>query len=371
MNKLRILFVLMIVFTLAACVPQGPRVQTLPGKRPAPPETARRPTDGSGAVRPDGPVAGREQADIAYLDERLSAYEEKYQKWQALAGQMGRGKQEIDGAGQGKQCLRYAGTVFDYYDRLREQATLPAGATGRFKKKAVDPWEASRADIAYLESDCDTVHEQIRERLAQRDRELSEPARKLEGVIAAYVENRQYNEALAAYRNLERRFPGWEPSLKTRHAYGLALLRTNQLDQAGQVLREVLPQLEPGEQPAVKLLLADLLWATHQFEEARDLYQSLAYQHASRKESENWVAQQLAVMEQVDRGSEEMAAYISLLQIYLAFDGRQPPPGLEDAVARIQARFPGSIISQRAQQILQATGNQATSWVNEQISAAA
>jgi hypothetical protein len=367
-HRFLFLLALVMVISLAACAPQRPRVQ-LPEKQPgsAPVELPRAAAEPGDVAQPGGSEARKDLPDTSYLEKRLFAYEEKYLQWQAVASKLVTGVQGIDDAGQWQRCQLYIGTLYDHYDRLREQAALPPGKPGRFQKPPVDPWEVLRADISYLESDCDAVYERVRAQLTQHERELSEPARKLEGVIGTYGENSQYQDVLAAYRNLERRFPGWQPSLKTRHAYGLALLRTNHLDKAGPVLREILPQLEPAEQLALKRLFADLLWATYQFDEAKTLYQSLAYHFGSWKENEHWVAEQLAILENVDNDSEEMAAYVSLLRVYLPFDGRHLPEGLEAAVARITDQFPGSIISQRARQILQSTRDLAKGWVLNQL----
>jgi hypothetical protein len=363
----QVLFLLAMVIALAACAPHRPGMQLPPAKLPvsAPVEA---PASAAGdATQPEGSETRTDLPDTSYLDKRLFAYEEKYLQWQAVAKKLAAGPQEIDDSGQWQRCLLYIGTLYDHYDRLREQASLPEGKPGRFRKKAVDPWEVVRADISYLESDCDAVYERVDAQLAQHEMELSEPARKLEGMIVTYGENLQYKEVLAAYRNLERRFPGWQPSLRTRHAFGLALLRTNQLDKAGPVLREILPQLETAEQLVLKRLIADLLWATYQYEEAKTLYQSLAFHFGYWKENEYWVADQLAVLEKVDNNSEEMAAYVALLRVYLAFDGRHLPEGLEEAVKRINDRFPDSIISQRARQILQSTRDLAKGWVQNQL----
>jgi hypothetical protein len=375
MNRLHLSCLLAAGLLLSACAHQMPGVQAPREERPgvsAPGSREQAGKPGEGQLSDDPALAARSGSsavalsDVAYLDERLFAYEEKFLQWQAVDNQLAISDEVIDVNGQWAQCQLHLGTLYNSYDRLREQAVL-GQRPGRFRETGLDPWQVLRADIAFLESDCESIYQRVREHLDQREQQRLEPARKLEVAVNGYVENLQYKDGLQAYRSLEQRFPGWQPSLETKHAFGLALLHTGQIDKAGPVLLEILPQLEPAAQLALKRVVADILWVTYRFDEAKSLYLSLSHHFSSLKENEHWVADQLAILENVDNRGPEMAAYISLLRVYLAFDGRHIPQGLEGEVARITRNYPGSIIDQRAQQILQRSKERVSGWLDNQI----
>jgi hypothetical protein len=363
MSKAHVISLLALGTLLTACAPRTvplPEAGQVSAASPPPAETAR--------ALPTGSEPGTAMPTIGDIEKRRAAYEEKYREWQALAKQLAAGGQESPAPLP--QCLRMASSLHDSYSRLREQAAAAPAAAGQPGPPRLDPWEVLRADIVYLESECDAVYQQLSGKLESMPQEQMAPVAKLEVVVGRYVEEQQYEEALVAYRNLERRFPGWQPSFSTRRAYGQALLHSGQLDKAAPVLREVLPHLPPAEQLAAKRLVADLLWATYKHEEAKSLYQSLAYQFGNWKDDERWVADQLALLENLDTRSEEMAAYIALLRIYLTFDGRRLPAGLEGKVAQTAQKFPGSMIAERGRQLLQRATEQSRSWQDRRLAAA-
>ncbi|MEJ2032160.1 MAG: hypothetical protein P8Y63_03785 [Deltaproteobacteria bacterium] len=417
MNKARFISLLALSGLLAACTP---RAVVLPEARQNPATSAAPPSDAKQVpmVQPERPQEGTMPA-IYDIDKRFSVYKKKVEEWQAAAEQLapeagtkleatevtgGRtaGEQETTGRavtaeeqetdrqeatiGQGatiaqaagereveapwRQCLRMASSLYDSYSRLREQAAPSRTGSALPEQPPLDPMEVAHADIVYLESGCDAVYQQVTEQLENKTREPIASVAKLEVVIPQYVQEKRYEEALVAYRNLERRFPDWQPSLPTRRAYGLALLHTGQVDKAALVLQKILPQLGPAEQIVAKRQLADLLWATNHFDEAKSLYQSLAHQFRAWKDDEEWVADQLSLLENLDNQSEEMAAYVQLLRIYVTFDGREVPKGLEKKVMQIADRFPGSMIAERGRQLLQHVQEQSQGWANRRLAAA-
>ncbi|MDA8164909.1 MAG: hypothetical protein M0017_07760, partial [Desulfobacteraceae bacterium] len=297
MSKARILSFLTLGSLLAACAP-------MTGPPPAPALPAPKP----------GPVM-----PVGQIDQRLAAYTQKYNEWQAVAGRQTASGQEA--AAPWAQCLRMAGSLRESYGRLREEATQVPAAAARPGQPPLDPWEVLRADIGYLESGCDPLYRQLKAEAVSAASEPTASVPEPEAAVVRLVGEHRYEDALAAYRSLEQRFPDRQPSLPARRAYGMALLYTGQVDKAAAVLGEVLPRLPEGGQPAAKRLSADLLLATYQLDKAKALYQSLSVQFAAMKEEEQWVADQLALLENPDSRADEMAAYIDILRLYLTFDG--------------------------------------------------
>ena len=150
--------------------------------------------------------------------------------------------------------------------------------------------------------------------------------------------------------------------------YGLALLRTGELAKAGDVLSEALESMSPSpEERSLRRLVADLLLASGRLNDARIHYRKLASYFESRKGDDRWVADQLALLGEVDLKARELPLYMETLKHYIGFDNRRVPEGMRELVERMEVDFPYSSLTDRARQMLSQTEDSIGEWVTGKL----
>ncbi len=295
------------------------------------------------------------------IAQRLKVYEDKLWDWQSLEEQLSL-QEALEGRPSGwYACLMQLERLASTYSQL---SGMDASS---FQSEDLE--ERYWLDIDYLESSCEEVYETAKAELsAWSGHFVGSKAEQLEASVKYYAENGMTEEALQAYHNLTATFPDHFLKPAVRKIFCLALVRGGKLAQAVSFLQESLKDMELQQDILIlQRKLADLLLATGKVDEARGQYQRLAEAFNGLKGDDLWVADQLAVLGNIEGYSEELAAFIDIMQSYITFDGRHVPADLSRKVERIESYYPTSILANRARNILWQAEDQASSWIGREL----
>jgi tetratricopeptide (TPR) repeat protein len=303
------------------------------------------------------------------IDQRMTVYADKMSSWQTLASRLTEMDLYRRRPERWGECLASITGLFSDYSTLMEtllRQDHPAVDAERF---GVDPWVIYRDDIKFLEGGCDQVFiagadllDTIENR-HPRDRE-----KQSEAFVSQYAINGRYEEAISAFQSLVSEHPDRSVSSSTRRMYGVALLRTGQLAKAGNVLSEALESMSPSpEERSLRRLVADLLLASGRLNDARVHYRKLANYFESRKGDDRWVADQLALLGDVNLKARELPLYYESLKLYIGFADRHIPEGMQELVERMEEDFPNSSLTYRARQMLRQIEDSIREWVTGKL----
>lgn len=301
---------------------------------------------------------------VSSVDQRMMVYADKLSSWEPLAEQVA----ELDLNGnlltRWNGCFSTIGEMFRGYSVLMEALLVqdhPAVIADQF---VVDPWLIYQEDIAFLEGGCDEVFISGASLLSSWGRHSDTVVKQSEDVVIKYGEEGRYGDVIVAYQDLMDSQPDRTVSASISKMYGLALLRTGKFEMAAKVLSEALQNMRPSQdERSLRRLVADLLLASGQLEEAQEHYRKLADYFESRKGDDRWVADQLALLGGVDVNAQEFPLYMDVLKGYISFDGQHIPKGMRELVERMEEDFRESHLSDEARQMLSQLEDQIREWV--------
>ena len=295
------------------------------------------------------------------IEQRLRLYEDKLWSWNILENQMAEWGIEDQRPSGWYACLKQLERLVTNYSKVRD---IRSGDI-----QAEDLEAGYWLDIEYLESNCDEVYEIVAAAEVNWTGQFADSqAEQLAANVKHLAENGKDKEALQAYHDLITTFPNYtiQPSLSKSHS--LALIRTGQLDKAVSVLQQSLKGLGPQQDNLFMLrLYADLLLATSNVEEAKLQYLRLADVFTEVKDYDRWVADQLALLKNIEGYDNELVSFIAVMQAYVAFDGMHVPSSLRRRVDQLESQYPASIIANRARNILWQVEEQAGTWVGRKL----
>jgi len=302
---------------------------------------------------------------VTEVDQRMAVYAEKLSGWETLADQI----DDLDFSerkpSRWSQCYADIGKLFRDYSLLMEMVLKYGYQMLQNEELEMDPWRVFYDDIAFIEGGCEDVFVAGASLVSNWENRYSDSAaRQSEAIIGQYAGKGRYQEAILAFQNLMSSYPDRDVSVNTRKMYGLALLKTGQLERAAKVLSETLARMaSSAEERSLRRLVADLMLASGRLDESRENYRSLADFYESRKGDDRWVADQLALLGTVDlRRARELPLYMDVLRDYIAFDGKIIPEGMKDRVERLEEGFPESPFTDRARQMFGQTEDSVRDW---------
>lgn len=313
--------------------------------------------------------------DINHINERLSFYQGRFTQWKGLENRMVSQGITEQRPLRWRQCGTLLEQMVNGYSQLHEQYMQEKGLGAVKKKVESDPWVIHRQDIQYLESGCDNVVDSGQEIVSGAPADVSETP---ETLLFRYASEGEYDKAIEVYRDMIVRYSDRAAVPKVKRVYGMALLRTRNIDAAIKVLPQTLEQLRKDNPDswAQHRLVADLYFATGEVEMARKEYEKLAAFFATGTMADNgwngvdlWVADQLALFRTAETpgGDQGLTIFISVMRSFITFDGKNLPEPMVKAVQRLGRIFPDSKYTNRGRQILWQAEDQVRIWVTGKL----
>ena len=311
-----------------------------------------------------------EYADIEFVQQRIYEYQYKYEQWLEVLEAGGQEEPMQEDSLRQAECFQTLERILAGYRLLLEEMRENEAAPG-VETPTASPSRLQQLDIAFLESSCrellgmDTLPGGD-DRAAPEKPELSFAA--AQKFIAADVELGNYQEALDSYAGLSQDFPGQKPSLATELNYGRALQYTGQLEAAAAHFSKMLSSDDLSINPLnLQLEIADLYLASGDIPAAESYYESLLQAHKSVEGEKPWAMEQLAFLRSLDPESEDMTAYLQLLQEFQAHDYRIHAAELNKKADRFAADHVGRPVSDRSLRLKSFTLAQLHAWFGREL----
>ena len=309
-------------------------------------------------------------ADMEFVQQRIYEYQYKYEQWlEALAA----GEQEElmqETSLRQAECFQTLERILAGYRLLLEEMqaneTVPGGET-----PTPTPSRIQQLDIAFLESSCSELlgmeTQPVEEdRTAAEEPELSFAA--AQKSITTDIELGNYQDALASYAILSQDFPGQKPSLATELNYGRALQYTGQLEAAAAHFNKMLSSDDLSINIlSLQLEIANLYLASGDIPAAESHYESLLQAHKSVEGEKSWAMEQLAFMRSTAPESEDMNAYLQLLQEFQTHDYRIHAAELNKKAEQFAANHVGRPVSERGLRLKSFTLAQLQAWFGREL----
>jgi predicted metal-dependent hydrolase len=308
-------------------------------------------------------------ADIEFIQLRLDEYENRFESWLEISELTHEGDLAEEFTASETECVQRLERILSGYgllvERMQWSDTVPLDRLATLHLKKMQ-----QLDIAFLESGCEEllamdITPQYK-LMPQAEPKLSFAA--AQEVIASYVEQGTYLEALLSFERLARDFPDQKPSLTTRMSYGLALQYSGQIKAAARHFKNM---LESGDLSIYPLRLqreiADLLLAGGNVAAAESYYDRVLFGYELIGAEKTWVEEQLAFLRSVDPESEDMVAYMALLREFQMYDYRIDAPRLNEAIDAFATQYTGSPVAVSALRLKTFAKDQLKSWFSRQL----
>ncbi len=370
------------LLVLAACVParqsaKGVGDQELPAGKveaqapetvrpkstpPALPSQAKAPEPQSSEPKPPEPKGYRLPSDDPLVAERISLFEQKKNDWDATGERLA----ALDA--QGALPAAWQECRQDIEQALAGYRRLQAG-----EDRSLNPWEVMGRDMHFFSRNCDQV---LATAQKQGDGAQAPSTATVQGSdsepIRQNFETGQYQEVVTAYEGFAKGLEGAGPSRADKFFYARALVKLGRFQEAIGVLTELL-RGEAG-QPTdlttfeIRMLTADVLLATGQVNEAKEVYDGLAKVLVPVASQQKWAEAQAQVLGEELKG-DDLILYREVIQAYLLFDGQRVPQALVDGVAALQSQ-PASPLQELAGMLQSRATEQSQTWVRGQLAEA-
>jgi hypothetical protein len=300
--------------------------------------------------------------DDPLVGERITLLEKKKGEWYSTGSQLAGLKTADAWPESWQECLQ------DIELALTGYRGLQSG-----KERELNPWTIVGRDVHYFDQECDQVLALARNKLsAPPDAAPVAPPTSAtvatDNQIRRSYEAGQYQEAVTAYNALAQDHEASSLPREEREYCSRALIKLGRLQDAARLLTELLQGPDQKTDLAAiefKMLTADVLLASGQLNEAREVYAGLAKTLEPVVSQQAWAtAHAQAFAEQVN--DDDLALYQELLQAYLAFDGQHVPQRLVDGVSYLQGRPPGPLLD-LARMILTKAMAQSQAWSRNQL----
>ena len=306
--------------------------------------------------------------DIEFVEQRLLAYEKKFQQWIEASGKITAREAASLALPDEEDCVPQFERIMVGYSLLMERMlhnkTVPVD-----KFDIVDPTPMQQLDIAFLESRCAELlgHDTMfADDFLSETEELSFDQR--EEQITVHLEKEEYQQAIIAYLGLLQLFPNLEPDFTTQFQYGLALQHTGQVEAATRHYNKMLTSAEQTVEPAtLHRQIADLQLAASDPAAAISSYEDLVLAHNSYAVERTWAEKQLAFLRSSDPDSEEVTAYMRLLREFMTNDYKIHGADLNEKLYTFALDYAGNPIADNAMRLKSFSENQLRLWFGKQL----
>ena len=304
-----------------------------------------------------------------YVSTRITHYQGKQEQWQGLGASFSQHDLALPQPEKWQECTGALRNILDGYLALQSTLSSDNGFAGLAPPPS--PYAAFQQDIAFLESDCQTIFAAaaavIPEQLQAYRQSVAGQA---EGVVRYWAAQGDNEKVVESYENLIGTGAEAGVSPETREAYARALRATGKLEQAADALLAAAQGKDALQAWPLRLQAAELLFAEGKFPRARKEYEQVAGLFSSLKQADAQVETQLGLLAGEDAHGQELELYRRALKGWLQYDGITLPPDLVESVQRLEEVFPESIYTQMARALLDKAGGPVQQNVDEAMARA-
>jgi hypothetical protein len=304
-----------------------------------------------------------------YVSTRITEYRDKQGQWQGMETSFSQHDLALPQPEKWRECTGALRTIVDGYLALHSTLNSSEGFADIVTPAL--PYTAFQQDIAFLESDCQTIFAAAAAVIPEQLQTYRQTvAGQAEGVIRYWAAQGDNEKVVEAYENMIGAGGEGRISPETRELYARALQAAGKLGQAADVMLEAARGKDALQAWPLRLQAADLLFAEGKFPRARREYEQVAGLFSSLKQADAQVTTQLALLDGQDEHGQELELYRRALKAWLQYDGITLSPELAESVQRLEEVFPESIYTQKARALLDKAGGGVQQNVDEAMAQA-
>ena len=261
---------------------------------------------------------------MEYINDRIFEYGRKLDKWKELDQQSVNQEMSEDDASRMVRCFRRLQNVLNGYGDLRTRMLQTARSESAKQLSSAEIFKLQKADISFLENECGRMLvDQKNEGAGWNRREDSADLGQLEILIDRYSSSKEYEEVIQVWSQIPEEQLG-RVHLRTRLAYGNALIYLHQEEKAAETYGKVVEQMAGSDEQATDLVslrkvLGDLYTAAGKYSEAVEQYSKISKDYENIGKLEEWSKLQLSILDKADQASPELTSYTELLRNYLGY----------------------------------------------------
>ncbi len=310
---------------------------------------------------------------MAYINDRIFEYGRKLERWKELDREALNSDMTREDAEQMVVCFKELQQMLGGYSRLREEL-MQQSAYSKYDGESGERFaELQKRDITFLESPCGKTLGGLEDKSAGwQEREESADLSQIETLIERYAVNGEYEEVVQSWLQIPEAQRD-RVDLKTRVAYGNALMFLHQEEKAARIYQQIVDELSSSKRQsfdliALRKVLADLYTAAGNYDFAEQQYKNISDDYKNLGKIDEWSKLQMFILERSEQGSPELTEYSSLLRNYLGFIPEQDGYKVVWQADNFLKNYPYTTVSSNVDMIKKDALARADSWFNGFVS---
>jgi tetratricopeptide (TPR) repeat protein len=375
-------FVAFCIVYLGGCaLPEKPKLDQPPSTTSSSPVYIQETIDGQSLERPKYMDIGEQQEEPIqesggvvlpsdlYINDRISEYERKLDRWEELDRQSVTMKLKDEDAVQMVRCYRRLQDVLSGYTELRDKMLQADTMDVATKISNEEIFELQKSDIAFLENSCGRLLDESEDKgTGWNQPAVGTGLSQLEALIDRYAADKEYDKIIDAWLKIAESERG-RVNLRSKIFYGNALLHLQQEQKAAEIYQQVVDQMSASDEQATDLVslrkvLADIYTASGNYTAASTEYQKISEDYRKIGQLEEWSQLQLSLLERSQGGSPELNEFSEILRNFLGYTPERDGYTVVWQAEKFKNSYPYSLVIANVDLMKDSVSNDADKWFN-------
>lgn len=302
-----------------------------------------------------------------YINDRISEYERKLDRWEELDRQSLTMKLKDEEAVQMVRCFRRLQDVLNGYTELRDKMLQADTMDVATKISNEEIFELQRSDIAFLENSCGRLLDDAEDKGAGWNQpEVGTDLSQLETLIDRYAADKQYDGIIETWLKIPESERG-RVNLRSKILYGNALMHLQQEQKAAEIYQQVVDKMSASDEQATDLvslrkLLADLYTASGNYTSASTEYKKISEDSLKIGQLEEWSKLQLSLIERSQEDSPELKDFSEILRNFLGYVPERDGYKIVWQAENFKNSYPYSLVISNVDLMKDSVSNGADKW---------
>jgi tetratricopeptide (TPR) repeat protein len=303
-----------------------------------------------------------------FINDRILEYEKKLDRWKELDNQSVVLNLNREDTEKMVHCFRDIQKILEGYNHTHD-LIQQINENTPMSINEEDILELQKNDIAFMEGECNRLlTAPLDKNAGQAKPKIISDLSQMETLIKRHADSREFEGVVQTWSKIPDSQIG-DVTLKTRIAYGNALMYLHQEEKAAEVYQQIVNQISTSNEQRTDLLslrktLADLYTASGNYAAAQKQYISIAKEYQDLGSVDDWSKKHLAIFEHGDKNSQELIQYSGILRNYMGFIPEQDGFKIIWQADKFLKTFPNSSVISNVEMIKAETLKRADTWFN-------
>ncbi len=303
-----------------------------------------------------------------YVNDRISEYGMKLQRWKELDSQAVVLDLDEEASEEMVRCFQELQKVLKGYNKLHRELLHQDLLSSSEYDSNLKMLQLGRRDVTFLESSCGRLlkGDDGRGPSWAQGQEKADLVQ-IETLVEGYAKNDEFEELVQVWQQIPEDQLD-RVHLTTRISYGKALMALHQEEEAARLYQELVDLMSSSEDQGTDILslrkvLADLYTASGNYDRAKEQYVELSNDYKEFAKIEGWAILQLSLLAGSETGSPELQEYSALLRNYLGFTPARDGYKLVWQAEKFLADYPSSPVAPNVDIVRNSIQLQADEWL--------